>query len=44
MAQGIIVRWLPNQGLGHALRISIGNEEETRFFASALRQIVEKAG
>ena len=43
LAQGIIVRWLPNQGLGHALRISIGTEEETRLFADALRQIVEKA-
>lgn len=43
LAQGIILRWLPNQGLGHALRISIGTEEETRIVAAALRAFVEKA-
>lgn len=44
MAHGYIVRWLPGMGLGHALRITIGNEEETRGIAAALRQIVEGAG
>ena len=44
MGQGIITRWLPNQGLPHGLRITIGTEEETRDVASALRSIVEAAG
>ncbi len=40
MDQGYIVRWLPGQGLGNGLRITIGTEEETRGVAAALRQIV----
>jgi len=40
MARGYIVRWLPGQGLANGLRVSIGTEEETRGFASALRDIV----
>jgi histidinol-phosphate aminotransferase len=44
MDQGYLVRWLPGQGLGHGLRISIGTEQETRGVAAALRQIVEVAG
>jgi len=40
MEAGFIVRWLPNQGLPDALRISIGNEAETRGVADALRAIV----
>jgi len=43
MEHGYIVRWLPGQGLPHALRISIGTEEETRGLAAALRRIVEAA-
>ncbi len=43
MAAGYIVRWLPGQGLGHGLRISIGTEEETRGLAAALRHIVSAA-
>lgn len=43
MDAGYIVRWLPNQGLPHALRISIGTETETRGVAQALRAIVTQA-
>ena len=41
MADGIIVRWLPGQGLPDALRISIGTEAETRAVAASLRRFVE---
>lgn len=40
MDHGFITRWLPNQGLPHALRITIGTEAETRGVAGALRQVV----
>jgi histidinol-phosphate aminotransferase len=40
MDHGYIVRWLPGQGLGHGLRITIGTEEETRGLLAALRKIV----
>lgn len=43
-AEGILTRWLPNQGLRHALRISIGTEDETHAVADALRRFVEQAG
>ncbi len=43
-AEGILTRWLPNQGLANAIRISIGTEEETRAAASCLRNFVEQAG
>ena len=43
MDAGYIVRWLPGQGLPHALRITIGTEEETRGVADALRRIVTGA-
>ena len=41
MADGILVRHLPGQGLPHALRISIGTEAETRAVAASLRRFVE---
>jgi histidinol-phosphate aminotransferase len=41
MAKGYIVRWLPGQGLGNGLRITIGTEDETRGIMSALRQILD---
>lgn len=41
MDHGYIVRWLPGQGLGNGLRITIGTEEETRGVATALRSIIE---
>ena len=44
MDAGYIVRWLPNQGLGHGLRITIGTEAETRAVAAALRDLVARAG
>lgn len=37
---GYMTRWLPNQGLPHALRISIGTAEEMQGLAAALRRIV----
>jgi histidinol-phosphate aminotransferase len=40
MDHGYITRWLPGQGLGQGLRISIGSEAETRGVAEALRAIV----
>ncbi|WP_108811557.1 histidinol-phosphate transaminase [Sphingorhabdus sp. Alg231-15] len=38
---GYVVRRLPAQGLGHALRITIGTEDENRGFMDALRSILE---
>jgi histidinol-phosphate aminotransferase len=40
MDHGYITRWLPGQGLGQGLRITIGTEAETRGMAEALRAIV----
>jgi histidinol-phosphate aminotransferase len=37
MEAGYIVRWLPGQGLPHALRMTIGTEAETRGLAAAIR-------
>jgi histidinol-phosphate aminotransferase len=44
MDHGYITRWLPGQGLGQGLRITIGTEAETRGLAEALRAIVAEAG
>ncbi len=41
MDAGYIVRWLPSQGLGHGLRITIGTENEVKGVVAALRQMVE---
>ena len=35
--RGILVRWLPQMGLGHALRIGVGTTEETGELIEALR-------
>ncbi|MFC4293284.1 histidinol-phosphate transaminase [Sphingorhabdus arenilitoris] len=40
---GYVVRRLAGQGLGHALRITIGTEEENRGVMNALRAILERA-
>jgi histidinol-phosphate aminotransferase len=40
MEAGYITRWLPNQGLPHALRISIGTEADMRGLVAALRALV----
>ncbi len=40
---GYAVRWLPGQGLPHALRISVGTEAETAGFAAALDRIMSEA-
>lgn len=42
MAAGYIVRWLPGQGLPHALRITIGTEQEIRGVAGALRDLANR--
>jgi histidinol-phosphate aminotransferase len=39
MDAGYIVRWLPGQGLPHALRITIGTEAECRGVIAALRAL-----
>ena len=41
MDRGYIVRWLPNQGLGHALRITIGTSGQMDAIAAALRDLAE---
>ncbi|WP_448580570.1 histidinol-phosphate transaminase [Thermaurantiacus sp.] len=38
-SRGILVRWLPAQGLPHALRITVGTEEETSRVIDALNQL-----
>ncbi|GAA0324284.1 histidinol-phosphate transaminase [Sphingomonas oligophenolica] len=43
MERGIIVRWLPGQGLANGLRMTIGTEAETRTLVEALRAIVADA-
>jgi histidinol-phosphate aminotransferase len=43
MDAGYVVRWLPGQGLGHALRITIGTEAENRGLVAALRGILDHA-
>lgn len=40
MDAGYVVRWLPGQGLGHGLRITIGTQEENIGFMNALRSIL----
>ena len=42
MDAGYIVRWLPGQGLGTGLRITIGTEDENRGVMAALRAILEQ--
>lgn len=44
MDAGYIVRWLPGQGLGNGLRITIGTEAENRGLVQALRTILEMQG
>jgi histidinol-phosphate aminotransferase len=41
MEAGYIVRHLPGQGLPHALRMTIGTEDETRGLAAAIRAALE---
>ena len=40
---GYIARWLPGQGLGHALRITIGTASQMDAIAAALRELAERA-
>ena len=41
--RGYITRWLPNQGLPHGLRITIGTAEQMDEIALALREMAEAA-
>jgi histidinol-phosphate aminotransferase len=41
--RGYITRWLPNQGLPHGLRITIGTAEQMDDIATALREMAEAA-
>ena len=41
--RGTIVRWLPGQGLGHALRVTVGLPKQMDAIAAALREIAEAA-
>ncbi|MFW2831453.1 histidinol-phosphate transaminase [Sphingomonas sp. ID0503] len=43
MDRGYIVRWLPNQGLPHALRITIGTEDEVKGVVAGLKELVAQA-
>lgn len=43
MDRGYITRWLPGQGLPHALRITIGTEADIRGVATALRELAGNA-
>ena len=40
MAEGYIVRWLPAQGLGSGLRITIGTDEQSNELIAALQEIL----
>jgi histidinol-phosphate aminotransferase len=40
LARGYATRWLPGQGLAHALRITVGTEAETRGLAAALEALL----
>lgn len=42
--RGILTRWLPNQDLAHALRITVGTEEETEEVIAALQAFTGAAG
>ncbi len=41
--KGFILRWLPGQGLGHCLRLTVGTADENRAVMAALRQFCETA-
>lgn len=41
MDKGYIVRWLPGQGLPHALRITIGRDADMAAIVAALRELCE---
>lgn len=43
MERGYITRWLPGQGLPHALRISVGTAEETAGFVATLTELAATA-
>jgi histidinol-phosphate aminotransferase len=44
MERGYIVRWLPGQGLPHALRITIGKDADMQAIVTGLREMCEAAG
>jgi histidinol-phosphate aminotransferase len=44
VARGIATRHLPGQGLGHALRVTVGTREQMDQVAAVLRELAEAAG
>ncbi|WP_310539898.1 histidinol-phosphate transaminase [Phenylobacterium sp.] len=44
MERGYVTRWLPNQGMPSAVRITIGTDEDMTAVATALRELAEAAG
>jgi histidinol-phosphate aminotransferase len=42
-ARGFLTRWLPGQGLPHALRISVGTEAENAGVIAALNALADAA-
>lgn len=42
LSKGYILRWLPGQGLGHCLRLTVGTEEENRTVIRLLKEFLEK--
>ncbi|PCI34042.1 MAG: histidinol-phosphate transaminase [Alphaproteobacteria bacterium] len=40
LAQGYILRWLPGQGLGHCLRLTVGTEEQNRDVIGLLKEFL----
>jgi len=43
MQRGYVTRWLPNQGLPHGLRITIGTAEQMDAIAAGIRDMAEAA-
>lgn len=43
MQRGYVTRWLPNQGLPHGLRITIGTAEQMDAIAAGIREMAELA-
>ncbi|MBV1690793.1 histidinol-phosphate transaminase [Novosphingobium sp. G106] len=43
MQRGYVTRWLPNQGLPHGLRITIGTAEQMDAIATGIREMAEAA-
>jgi histidinol-phosphate aminotransferase len=44
MERGLAVRWLPGQGLGNGLRITIGTADAMERVVAGLREMIGRAG